>query len=143
MRAIAAICLCTFLAGCARPNYVGVPIVNTEPEASEYPSISPGTQIRATLVDGRIVKARFEKFADRALFFSEARLEGSDRDGFNEINQQETEPSDKLYSVPLTEIALLEKSTTGNTNDSVGTFVVVGIVVGIGLMLINPSAWMD
>jgi hypothetical protein len=143
MRLISIICLCAFLAGCARQSYVGVPLIETEPDAPGPSSLSPGTEIRATLKDGRVVKASFEKIADQALYFSGARLENSDRDGFNEIQQQDTAPSDKVYSVPLADIALLEKNSTGDGNDSAGTIVAVSAVVLVGLMMINPGAYMD
>ena len=135
--------LCLFLAGCARPYYVGVPLTASEPETPEQPSIKPGTDIRATLKDGRVVKASFVKFADGSLFFREARLEGTERDNFNEVQQQDTELTDKLYSVPLTEIALLEKNTSGNTNDSTGTAIGVTAIVGMGILLASSGSWME
>lgn len=81
MRYMGTITLLFFLAGCAPSSYVGVPFVQSEPATGEstekYPTISPGSNIRLTLRDGRIIKARFQKFEDHAVVISNARLEGA------------------------------------------------------------------
>ena len=147
MRIFWAITLCIFLGGCSGVSYVGVPFVQTGPEAGEpaedYPSISPGSNVRLTLKDGRVVKARFEKFEDQALVISEARLEGDKRDDFNEIHQTETMTTDKQYKIQLADITLLEESTSGGTSDSAGTILVVGTIIGMAFVMANFSISMD
>jgi hypothetical protein len=121
--------------------------VQTGPEAGEpaedYPSISPGSNVRLTLKDGRVVKARFEKFEDQALVISEARLEGDKRDEFNEIHQTENMTTDKQYKIQLADITLLEKSTSGGTKDSAGTILVLGAIAGMVIVMANFSLSWD
>lgn len=147
MRYLGTITLLFFLAGCTPSAYVGVPFVQSEPTTNEpieeYPALSPGSNIRLTLRDDRVVKARFQKFEDHAVVISEARLEGSDRDDFNEIQQTETMTTDKQYKIKLADVTLLEKSTSGGTNDSAGTIAAVGLIVSLVFVLATPSVLMD
>lgn len=136
------ISLCFFFVGCNR-SYVGVPLVSTEPTTGEpdeyHPPIEPGSEIRLTLKDGRVVKARFEGILDDSLVISEARIQGSPQDSFSEIQQTDIQVTSKKYKILLGDVASLEKLEVDTKKGVITMVLVVGCVAGLVYMMAYTS----